>query len=80
MVERSGDLARDHAAVVAAINEIEAGTVVVGLPLSLSGASGPAAQAALAEVAALRQACSSPWVSRWRRPTSGSPRSRRSDR
>ena len=54
-VERSGDPERDHAAVVEAIDEMEAGTVVVGLPLSLSGASGPAAQAALREVAALRQ-------------------------
>jgi putative Holliday junction resolvase len=56
MAERSGDLARDQAAVVAVIEEIEARTVVVGLPLSLSGQSGPAAQAALREVAALRQA------------------------
>jgi putative holliday junction resolvase len=55
MVERSGDAARDQAAVLAAIDEIGAGTVVVGLPLSLSGASGPAAQAALREVATLRQ-------------------------
>jgi len=56
VVERRGDLARDQAAVVAVIEEIEAGTVVVGLPLSLSGQSGPAAQSALREVAALRQA------------------------
>jgi putative holliday junction resolvase len=55
MVERSGDLTRDHRAIVEAITEIEAVTVVVGLPLSLSGASGPAAQAALREVATLRQ-------------------------
>lgn len=54
-VERSGDAARDQAAVTAAIDEIGARTVVVGLPLSLSGASGPAARAALHEVAALRQ-------------------------
>lgn len=54
VVERSGDAARDHAAVLEAISEIEAGTVVVGLPLSLSGASGPAARAALTEVTALR--------------------------
>jgi putative Holliday junction resolvase len=54
VVERSGDPARDHAAVLEAISEIEAGTVVVGLPLSLSGARGPAAQATLAEVHALR--------------------------
>ena len=56
MVERSGDPMRDQKAVVAVIVEIEARTVVVGLPLSLSGANGPAAQAALREVATLRQA------------------------
>ncbi len=33
-----GDLTRDHTAVLAALDEIEAGTIVVGLPLSLSGA------------------------------------------
>jgi putative Holliday junction resolvase len=54
-VARSGDPERDRRAVVEAVVEVEAGTVVVGLPLSLSGASGPAAQAALREVAALRQ-------------------------
>jgi putative holliday junction resolvase len=54
MVERSGDAARDQAAVVDVLNEIEARTVVVGLPLSLSGASGPAAQAAQREIRALR--------------------------
>jgi putative Holliday junction resolvase len=54
-VERSGDPARDQAAVVAVIEEIGARTVVVGLPLSLSGASGPAARATQREVAALRQ-------------------------
>jgi putative holliday junction resolvase len=55
VVTRSGDPARDRTAVVEAISEIQAGTVVVGLPLSLSGASGPAARAALHEVAALRE-------------------------
>jgi putative holliday junction resolvase len=55
VVTRSGDAARDRRAVVDAINEIAAGTVVVGLPLSLSGKSGPAARAALNEVAALRE-------------------------
>ncbi len=53
-VERSGDPARDRAAVVEAVQEIEATTVVVGLPLSLSGGRGPAAHAALEEAAALR--------------------------
>jgi putative Holliday junction resolvase len=51
---RSGDAARDRLAVVDAVREIEASTVVVGLPLSLSGEAGPAARAALEEAAALR--------------------------
>jgi putative pre-16S rRNA nuclease len=53
-VTRSGDPEQDRRAVVDVINEVEAEAVVVGLPLSLSGASGPAARAALDEVAALR--------------------------
>jgi len=55
-IERSGDAARDVAAIVAAVEEIEAATVVVGVPLSLSGRTGPAAVAALREADALRQA------------------------
>ena len=39
---------------VDAVREVEASTVVVGLPLSLSGEAGPAARAALDEAAALR--------------------------
>lgn len=54
-IERSGDPARDRAAVVGVVQEVEATTVVVGLPLSLSGDLGPAARAALEEAAALRQ-------------------------
>jgi putative Holliday junction resolvase len=53
-IERSGDPVRDRIAVVDAVREVEAVTVVVGLPLSLSGKVGPAAQAALDETAALR--------------------------
>jgi putative Holliday junction resolvase len=53
-VERSGDAERDRLAVVAAVRECEAGTLVVGLPLSLSGQAGPAARAALDETEALR--------------------------
>lgn len=56
-VVRSGDAARDRAAVLAAITETEATTVVVGVPWSLSGRAGPAARAALEEVEALRAAC-----------------------
>jgi putative Holliday junction resolvase len=53
-VQRSGDVVRDRQAVLAAIHEVEATTVLVGLPLSLSGKTGPAAEAALTEVAELR--------------------------
>jgi putative holliday junction resolvase len=54
-VQRSGDAGQDRAALVAAISEIEATTVVIGVPLSLSGQTGPAARAALDEVDALRE-------------------------
>jgi putative Holliday junction resolvase len=53
-IERSGDGERDRAEIVDAVREIEASIVVVGLPLSLSGAAGPAARAALEETEALR--------------------------
>ena len=53
-IERSGDAERDRRAVVDAVREVEASTVVVGLPLSLSGEAGPAARSALDEAAALR--------------------------
>ena len=56
-VERSGDPDRDRAAMVAAITETEATTLVIGVPLSLSGKAGPAARAALDEVEALRALC-----------------------
>jgi putative Holliday junction resolvase len=54
-IERSGDPARDREAIIAAISEVEASTVVVGLPLQLSGRTGPAARAALGEAEALRE-------------------------
>jgi putative holliday junction resolvase len=53
-IQRSGDPGRDRRAVLDALREIEASTVVVGLPLSLSGEVGPAARAALEEAAVLR--------------------------
>jgi putative pre-16S rRNA nuclease len=53
-IERSGDAARDRGAVVEAVQEVEASTVVIGLPLSLSGDAGPAARAAVQEAGALR--------------------------
>jgi putative Holliday junction resolvase len=55
-IERSAEPGRDRAAIVDAVREIAASVVVVGLPLSLSGATGPAARAALEEADALRVA------------------------
>jgi putative Holliday junction resolvase len=54
VLARSGDAARDHRAIAALVAEWEANLVVVGLPLSLSGARGRAAQDVLAEVESLR--------------------------
>jgi putative holliday junction resolvase len=51
---RSGDREADHQAILAAAAEIEATTIVVGLPLSLDGRRGPAARAVGDEVEALR--------------------------
>ena len=54
MIERSGDPAADRRKILAYAREAGASRVVVGLPLSLSGDTGPAARAVLEEVAALR--------------------------
>lgn len=48
---RSGSRREDHRRIAELVRDEEADVVVVGLPLSLSGARGPAAQAALAEAA-----------------------------
>ena len=53
VLQRSGDVARDHRAIAALVVEEEAEAVVAGLPLSLDGSVGRAAQAALAELEAL---------------------------
>jgi putative Holliday junction resolvase len=55
VVERSGDRAVDHRAILAAASEAGAERIVVGLPLSLSGRAGPAARAAATEVAELAE-------------------------
>jgi putative Holliday junction resolvase len=54
-IERSGDPATDRIRVTAVVEEVGAGLVVVGLPLSMDGSVGPAAAAALDEAEALRQ-------------------------
>jgi len=53
-VERSGDESRDHRRIAELVEEAEAEAVVVGLPLSLDGSIGPAAEGVLAEVERLR--------------------------
>ena len=50
VVTRSGDRSVDHRRIAALVEEAGAEVVVVGLPLSLDGSAGPAAQAILAEV------------------------------
>ena len=47
VLQRSGSVARDHEAIAKLVVEEEADIVVVGLPLNMSGSSGPAAQAAI---------------------------------
>ena len=54
VIKRSGDALADRARVAEIVSEVEAGLVVVGLPLSMDGTEGPAAKAALKEAEALR--------------------------
>ncbi|MDQ1431593.1 MAG: putative pre6S rRNA nuclease [Actinomycetota bacterium] len=52
---RSGDVADDHRAIVAAARDVGADRIVVGLPRSLSGELGAAARAALTEIEVLTE-------------------------
>lgn len=54
-VQRSGHRPDEHETLAALVDEVGAGVVVVGLPLSLDGSSGPAAKGVLSEVKALRR-------------------------
>jgi putative Holliday junction resolvase len=54
VLRRSGNPVTDRRAIVETARVQGANVIVVGLPLSLSGGTGPAARAALAEVEALR--------------------------
>lgn len=54
VITRSGDARADRARVAEIVSEVDAGLVVVGLPLSMDGSEGPAAKAALKEAEALR--------------------------
>ena len=55
VIKRSGDARADRARVAEIVSEVEAGLVVVGLPLSMDGSEGTAAKAALKEAEALRE-------------------------
>ncbi len=56
VLQRRGDHAADHRAIAAVVAEYEADLLVVGLPRSMDGSLGPAAQGALAEVEELADA------------------------
>ncbi|MGH9172075.1 MAG: Holliday junction resolvase RuvX [Acidimicrobiales bacterium] len=60
VIERSGDVERDRLAVAGLVSEVGGEILVVGMPLSLSGAKGRAAMAAETEVAALRRVVAVP--------------------
>ena len=60
VIERSGSLARDHRQIAELVAEHEAETVVVGLPLSLDGGTGPAARGAEREAQQLQAALAVP--------------------
>lgn len=55
VIERAGDLARDHARVASLVEETRAELLLVGLPISLSGEEGRAAHKATAEAARLAE-------------------------
>lgn len=54
VLRRAADHGSDHRAIAEIASAEEVRIVVVGLPLSLSGATGPAARAAVAEIAELQ--------------------------
>jgi putative Holliday junction resolvase len=53
VIQRAADTAQDHAAIAAVVRDTEAARVVVGLPVSMSGRNGPAAESAQQEAEAL---------------------------
>jgi putative holliday junction resolvase len=62
VVQRSGDRVRDHRRIRQLLDEAEAEVLVVGLPLSLDGTVGPAAQNVLDETEELRSGLGIPVV------------------
>lgn len=55
VLRRGLDHAADHRAIAEIVNAEDVTMIVVGLPLSLSGATGPAARAAEVEITELRE-------------------------
>jgi putative holliday junction resolvase len=55
VLTRTGDRAADHQALADLVTSYQAVGIVVGLPLSLSGQMGPAAEAVAAEVTELQR-------------------------
>ncbi len=62
VINRGGDHAVDHAVIARVVDEESAGVVVVGLPRSMSGRDGAAAQLVRAEAKELGAALSVPIV------------------
>ncbi|HJL98131.1 MAG TPA: Holliday junction resolvase RuvX [Acidimicrobiales bacterium] len=60
VVTRTGSRDQDHRRIRAIVEEVEAEILVVGLPLSLDGSEGPAAQGARKEAEVIRQTISIP--------------------
>ncbi|MGI8792275.1 MAG: Holliday junction resolvase RuvX [Acidimicrobiales bacterium] len=62
VLARAGDPTADHRAIARIVSDVEAGIVVVGLPLSLDGSVGPAAELVSAEVEQIRSTLTTPVV------------------
>jgi len=60
VIERRGDRGQDHKAIRAVLDELEAVRVVIGLPLSLNGTEGKAAQLIRGEIDQLTTALGVP--------------------
>ena len=60
VIKRSGSRHQDHQKIAELVQEYEAGVVVVGLPLSLDGGTGPAAIGAEREVREMEAALEVP--------------------
>ena len=60
VIKRTGSRNRDHQKIAELVDEYEAGVVIVGLPLSLDGGTGPAALGAEREARELESALGVP--------------------